>query len=182
MIAKKKLFNKAYGSINKSTLHTTTFFGLGEACATAIETLNIICDQNFIDSVNKKSSIVFDRLNDLKKKYPAKIRLIKGKGLFVGIEFDFDNIISKFEFKTVKIPFVKNIKTVFMGALMREYLHEHKILLHFNNSQPETLVFLPPLNISEEEIYTFIAATEKVLEKGLSKLLAKFIIGNIKGH
>jgi acetylornithine/succinyldiaminopimelate/putrescine aminotransferase len=48
MIARKKLFNKAYGSINKSTLHTTTFFGLGEACATAIETINIISDENFL--------------------------------------------------------------------------------------------------------------------------------------
>ncbi len=182
MISSRKLFNKAYGSIGKSTLHTTTFFGLGEACATAIETLNIISDEKFINSVKLKSKIVIDNLNKIKDKHPTKIKSIKGTGLFIGIEFDFDRIISKFEFKNIKIPFVKNIKTVLMGSIIREYLHEYKILLHFTNAQPETLVFLPPLNITEDEIFKFINATNKILDKGLAKIFAKFIVGNIKGH
>jgi len=179
MIARKKLFNRAYGSINKSTLHTTTFFGLGEACATGIETLNIISDERFLETVKKKSQITFLELDKLKNKYPKYIKSIKGKGLFIGIEFDFDNIISNIVFKKIKIPFIKNIKTVLMGAIVREFLHKHKILLHFNNSQPETLIFLPPLIISQEEINTFIEATKKILEKGLLNLFVKFIIGNI---
>ena len=141
MISRKKLFNKAYGSIKKSTLHTTTFFGLGEACATAIETLNIISNKNFLKEVREKSDYTFKELNNLKKKYPKLIKNIKGKGLFIGIEFDFDNIISNVVFKKIKIPFIKNIKTVLMGSLIREYLHKYNILLHFTNSQPETLVF-----------------------------------------
>ncbi len=180
MIASKRLFNKAYGSINKSTIHTTTFFGLGEACATAIETLNIVSDESFLQTVKTKSEKTFKELNKLKSKYPKYIKSIKGKGLFIGIEFDFDNIISNIAFKKIRIPFIKNIKTVLMGAIIREYLHEHKILLHFTNAQPETLVFLPPLIISDEEINIFIESTKKVLEKGLLNLFAKFIIGNIK--
>ena len=179
MIARKKLFNKAYGSINKSTLHTTTFFGLGEACATAIETINIISEKKFLENIKFKSEKTFKALNRLKEKYPNYIKSIKGKGLFVGIEFDFDKIISNFTFKKIKIPFIKNIKTVLMGSIIREYLHEHRVLLHFTNSQPETLVFLPPLIISEEEIDIFIDSTDKVLKKGLINLFAKFIYGNI---
>jgi acetylornithine/succinyldiaminopimelate/putrescine aminotransferase len=182
MVARKKLFNRAYGSINKSTIHTTTFFGLGESCAAAIETLNIISDENFLLTIKKKSKNIFAELNILKNKYPNYIKLIKGKGLFIGIEFNFDEIISNFTFRKINIPFIKNIKTVLMGSIIREYLHQHKILLHFNNSQPETLVFLPPLIISDEEINVFIEATKKVLDKGLLKLFSKFIIGNIKGH
>ena len=180
MIARKKIFNRAYGSINKSTLHTTTFFGLGEACATAIETLNIISDESFLKTIRTKSENIFQELNKLKDKYPRYIKSIKGKGLFIGIEFDFDHIISNVTFKKIKIPFMKSIKTVLMGAIVREYLHEHKVLLHFNNSQPETLVFLPPLIISDGEINIFIDSTKKVLEKGLLNLFVKFIIGNIK--
>ena len=67
-----------------------------------------------------------------------------------------------------------------MGSLIREYLHKHKVLLHFTNAQPETLVFLPPLIISDEEIDIFIESTDKVLQKGLINLFAKFIYGNIK--
>lgn len=180
MVASNKIFKKAYGSINKSTLHTTTFFGLGEACATGIEALNIISNKEFLENVRKKSELTLKELEALKVKYPNYIKSIKGKGLFVGIEFDFDNLLSNLTFKKIKIPFVKSIKTVLMGSIVREYLHEHKILLHFNNSQPETLVFLPPLIITEQEIETFITATKKILDKGLIKLLSKFVIGNLK--
>jgi|TARA_B110000483_G_C18189542_1_gene540364 putrescine aminotransferase len=180
MVASKKIFNKAYGSINKSTLHTTTFFGLGEACASGIETLNIISDEGFLENIKKKSKFTFQELNKIKNKYPKYIKSIKGKGLFIGVEFDFDNIISKVIFKKIRIPFIKNIKTILMGAIVREYLHEHKILLHFNNSQPETLVFLPPLIISNNEIEQFLNATQKILEKGLIKIFSKFVIGNLK--
>ena len=180
MVASKKIFNKAYGSINKSTLHTTTFFGLGEACASGIETLNIISDKGFLENIKEKSKFTFQELNKIQSKYPKYIKSVKGKGLFIGVEFDFDNIISKITFKKIRIPFIKNIKTILMGAIVREYLHEHKILLHFNNSQPETLVFLPPLIISNNEIEQFINATQKILEKGLIKIFSKFIIGNLK--
>ena len=67
-----------------------------------------------------------------------------------------------------------------MGSLIREFLHEHKVLLHFTNAQPETLVFLPPLIISDREIDIFIESTDKVLEKGLMKLFTKFIYENVK--
>ena len=54
------------------------------------------------------------------------------------------------------------------------------ILLHFNNSQPETLVFLPPLIISKDEIKYFLESTKKIIDKGLLKIFIKFVIGNIK--
>ena len=132
-----------------------------------------------MENIKFKSEKTFKALNKLKEKYPNYIKSIKGKGLFIGIEFDFDKIISNFTFKKIKIPFIKNIKTVLMGSIIREYLHEHRVLLHFTNSQPETLVFLPPLIISEEEIDIFINSTDKVLKKGLLNLFAKFIYGNI---
>ena len=179
MVSRKKIFLRAYGSIKKSALHTTTFFGLGEACATAIETLNIISNENFLTNVEKKSKFLNDRLDKLRKDYPQYIKKIKGKGLFLGIEFDFDNIISNFVLKKIRIPFIKDIKTILMGALVREYLNKYKILLHFNNAQPEILVILPPLIINEQELSYFLKSTREILNQGLVKVLAKFIINNI---
>ena len=115
----------------------------------------------------------------LRKDYPQYIKKIKGKGLFLGIEFDFDNIISNFVLKKIRIPFIKDIKTILMGALIREYLNKYKILLHFNNAQPEILVILPPLIINEQELSYFLKSTREILNQGLVKVLAKFIINNI---
>ena len=155
-------------------------FILGSKSETLIRLKNILRESKILDQVKFKSEKTFKALNRLKEKYPKYIKTIKGKGLFIGIEFDFDNIISNFTFKKIKIPFIKSIKTVLMGSLIREFLHEHKVLLHFTNAQPETLVFLPPLIISDREIDVFIESIDKVLEKGLMKLFTKFIYENVK--
>ena len=178
MVARTELFLKAYGPIKKSTIHTTTFFGLGEACATAIETLNIISEKSFLDDVKIKSNLLFNELNLLKKQYPKYIKEIKGKGMFVGIEFDFESIIL-LGVKRINIPFIHNVKTTLMGALIREYLINYKILLHFNNSKPEILVILPSLIISDKEILYFIESTKKILTKGFLKIFSKFIYSNL---
>ena len=46
--------------------------------------------------IRKEKELAYyqEELEKLKDKYPQYIKLIKGKGLFIGIEFDFDNIIS----------------------------------------------------------------------------------------
>ena len=179
MVARKKIFLKAYGPIKKSTIHTTTFFGLAEGCATAIETLNIISNEQFLEDVKRKSKLLVTELEALKNIFPQYIKAIKGRGLFIGIEFDFQSIIAM-GLRDVKIPFIKNIKTILMGALIREYLVKYKILLHFQNSNPETLVILPPLTISNDEIRQFLNATSQIFKTGFLKIFSKFIIGNFK--
>ena len=178
MISKKNIFLKAYGSVKKSSIHTTTFFGLGEACATAIETLNIISDKKFLTNVNQNSNYFFKEINKLKINYPNYIKNVRGKGLFIGIEFNFDKFINLGLIK-FKIPFMQNVKSVLMGAIIREYIVTHKILLHFSQSSPEILIILPPLIINKQEINYFIECTNKILKKGLLNLFSNFIIKNI---
>ena len=42
LVANEKLYNKVYGSFETAMLHTTTYNGFGEECATAIEAINIL--------------------------------------------------------------------------------------------------------------------------------------------
>ena len=41
-VTNKKVFNKSYGSLAGSLLHSTTYNSLAEECATVIETTNIM--------------------------------------------------------------------------------------------------------------------------------------------
>ena len=181
MISKKNVFLKAYGSVKDSTIHTTTFFGLGEACATAIETLNIISDEKFLTSINEKSNLFFYELNRIKKTFPKYIKNIRGKGLFIGIQFNFEKIISLGLIK-FNIPYINNVKAILMGALVREYISKYNILVHFNKSSPDVLLIIPPLIIDYKEIKYFIRCTEKILEKGFLNLFSKFIVKNITNN
>ena len=178
MICNDKIFDKAYGSIKKSTLHTTTFFGLGKACATAIETLNIISDEKFLCDIKYKSDYFLKELHNLKKKYPNYINNILGEGFFLGLEFNFGKILEA-KLKGFNLPFINTYQSLIMGSIIREYLETHNILLHFISSNPNRLVIMPPLITKVHDINKFINATEKILKKGLSRVFFNFVKKNI---
>ena len=57
--------------------------------------------------------------------------------------------------------FVERI--LFLKSAHRERLN---LNLHFQNSNPETLVILPPLTISNDEIRQFLNATSQIFKTG----------------
>jgi len=179
MITTDDIFKKAYGTLDKSTLHTTTFFGLGEACATAIRTLEIIANKKFLKEVQDKSKYIKYKLLIIKNKFPNLIRSIKGEGLFIGIEFDINNLLEK-KYKLLNFKTITITQKIFMASLIREFLIKENILLHFEKSRPDILVFLPSLIVTKEEIDIFINSLEKILSNKIHKLLLNFIAGNIK--
>ena len=178
MVTSAKLSRQAYGKRKDSALHSTTFGGLGESCAVAIEALNIISDQIFLDSVEKKGSYFIEKLIQLKIKYPKIIKEIVGKGLYIGIVFDF--IHYEKHLKKIKIPFITDMKIVLMGSIIRCLYREYGLLTHFTPPRPDILVIMPPLIIKESEIDYFVDSIDKILKIGLLRLFKKFLIGNIK--
>ena len=88
MIARRDVYMKAYGKPNTALIHgPATFGGIGEACVTAIEGLNILYDEDLIANSAAQGSYLLERLNDLKNKYPKIIKDVRGQGLMVGLEF-----------------------------------------------------------------------------------------------
>ncbi|MGH9896178.1 MAG: aspartate aminotransferase family protein, partial [bacterium] len=84
MITSRQLFKRAYGKRKDSAAHTTTFGGLGESCAVAIETLNIFQKERIVESVREKGDYLKKRLLDLKDKHNDQILEIRGRGLLQG--------------------------------------------------------------------------------------------------
>ena len=79
-----------------------------------------------------------DGIRQLKKKHPDKIGRISGMGLMIGTEI------------------LKN-----EGKVRELFENEH---IFVNMTQGNILRLLPPLIITEEEIYRFINSFEKVLK------------------
>ena len=178
MVTSSKLSKLAYGKKKDSTLHSTTFGGLGTSCAVAIETLNIISEKNFLKRVNENGEFFIKKILDLKLKYPSMISDVIGKGLFIGITFNF--VPFEKNVKGVNIPFINDIKVVFMGSILRYLYRKHNLLTHFTPPRPDMLVIMPPLTINKTEILYFIRSIDEMLSLGLTKLFSKFLIGNIK--
>ena len=89
MVTSQELFDKAYGSKQDSTLHTSGFGGLGESCAVAIETLNVLHDEDLIGRAGRLGAYFGDKLLALQAKYPKTVLEVRGKGLFRAIRLNF---------------------------------------------------------------------------------------------
>ena len=116
--------------------HGSTFGGNPLAATAALACVTIIQDQQFLESVKKKSELLVAALLGLKAKYPA-IKAIRGLGLMLGIEFD--------------IP----VKPIVQRCA------EQGLLLV--GAGENVIRFLPPLTVSDDEIIEAIALLEIVL-------------------
>jgi predicted acetylornithine/succinylornithine family transaminase len=119
--------------------HGSTFGGNPLACAAGLAALEVLLEDNIIiQNVSSLGGHFRGGLLSLKKKYPF-IKEVRGKGLLIGMELDFDG---------------KDIVT----ACMKE-----GILI--NCTVNTVLRFIPPLVISEEEIDRLIDVLDGIFKK-----------------
>ncbi|MCK5393068.1 MAG: aspartate aminotransferase family protein, partial [Candidatus Omnitrophica bacterium] len=80
------VFMKAYGKTDDSMMHSSTFSGMSEECATAIEAMNIIKDENLVEVSRSLGEYLGKSLRILSEKYPESIKNVRGRGLLWGVE------------------------------------------------------------------------------------------------
>jgi acetylornithine aminotransferase len=116
----------------------TTFGGNHLACAAAIAVLDVIKNENLITQAETKGNAW---MNDLKK-IPG-IKEIRGKGLMIGLEFDFP-----------------------IADLKNKLMQKHNILTG-TASNKNVIRLLPALTVSSEEMNLFNIALEAELSQQL---------------
>ena len=182
MIARREVFMKAYGTPKKALIHApATFGGIGESCATAIEALNVLYDENLIENAGEQGDYLIAQLHILAKKYPSLIKDVRGQGLMVGVEF---NDISQ------TLPFVlrqmvallddklKGSLCGFIGALM---LAQKGVLVAFTEYNRNVIRLEPPLTIGREHVDQFIAAFDELLSRGVVRIVKDYLAMKVVG-
>ena len=112
----------------------TTFGGNHLACAAAISVLEIIEKEDLLINVNEISDYFLSEIKQI-----SQIKSSKGKGLMVGIEFDFD-----------------------VGELRKKLIYDHHIFTG-GAMNKKLLRILPPLTVKKEHIDTFVNALKEIL-------------------
>ena len=112
----------------------TTFGGNHLACAAAITVLEVMEKEELIDNVNEVSAYFLERIKEI-----PQVQKVKGRGLMLGVEFDFEvaEIRKKLIFE----------KHIFTGGAANKNL----------------LRILPPLNVTKSQIDEFVEALKEVL-------------------
>ena len=118
--------------------HASTFGGNPLACAASLAVLETILERNFLKEVNELSSYFLENLLKLKEKY-AFIKEIRGKGFMLGMEVNADGL-----------------------GMMKSCYRKGLVI---NCIGGKVLRFLPPLNISREELDYALEVLEQVMDE-----------------
>jgi acetylornithine/succinyldiaminopimelate/putrescine aminotransferase len=179
-VTSQALFDRAYGNKQDCNLHSSSFSGMGESCAVAIETLNILEDERLIERAHEMGIYLKERLQALQKKYPKNVLDVRGKGMFQAVRLNFGQKLVANVPKISNNPLFVTYQTVLIGALTRELFERHNILVHFQPGARDILHFMPPFIVEKQQIDRLVAALDQVLAKGIPSATIRFIAKNIK--
>lgn len=177
---RKEIFKKAYDNLCDATLHSTTYNGFGEECATAIEAINIVVEENFVENSKRIHARLTAGLKALQSKYPDFIKECRGSGALNGLIFNDEisgilktilNVIPGEAFKDPRFP-----AKLIASSVISEMYNTHRILTFFGSNREIPFIISPSLIVTDEEIDFFLKALDETLSVGKYKLLTKFVL------
>ncbi|MGF7184080.1 putrescine aminotransferase [Desulfitispora alkaliphila] len=161
-VTKTEIWEKAYGGMEKATMHTSTFGGNTLACAAGIETIQVIMEEDLVERARERGHYLLTRLNLLKDKYPI-IADVRGKGLLVGLEF------KKLEgglMNKLTGGMMTKLSQEYLGALVAgELQNKYGIITAYTLNNPNVIRLEPPLTVGEAHIDQVIDALEDIFSK-----------------
>lgn len=176
MIARREVYMKAYGTPKTAMIHAqATFGGIGEACITAIEALNIMYHEDLIGNAERVGGYLIARLEELKSKHPQIIKDVRGSGFMVGLEFqDFSRTLPVL-LRPMVAMLDDKLKGSLSGFVGAELLRDHGVLVAFTEYNRNVIRLEPPLICQESHVDAFITALDAVLSRGIVRIVKDFI-------
>lgn len=170
------LFKQTYGPMDRCLVHSTTFGGLGEECATAIEALNIINDEDLVENARLQGGYLLSRLDRLKNKYPQYIKDVRCLGLLCAIDFYASSKIFGLDFMR-RIPRLSDAFIGLFPAVVVSELFSKENVLIYVGGKDDYLFVNPALIVTREQIDIFTDALDRVFGANIPRLATK-LAGN----
>lgn len=183
-ITTDEIWQNAYGTIEKATLHTSTFGGGNLACAVGIQTINIIYEENLSEKAAEVGAYFLDKLQELQRKHPL-IKEVRGQGLLIGLEF---NQPTSGLLEKLSGGLVNKLSEEYLGAMVAgQLLNNYGILTVYTLNNPNVIRLEPPLNFEREHADVVIEALDDILKKNNNFLKVTFstskdLIGSMFGR
>ena len=178
-ITTDKIWNAAYGQMERAALHTSTFGGNTLAAAAALESIRLLVEEELAEQARENGEYFLAKLQDIKQKYPV-IAEVRGKGLLIGLEFASpkSNLLNTLTGGTVK----KLAEEYFASIVAGQLLNEHGIITAYTLNNPNVIRLEPPLIINREEIDYVVRALESVLKnQGMASITLRGAKSAVKG-
>lgn len=176
MIARREIYMKAYGKPKTALIHAqATFGGMGEACISAIEGLNVLYEEDLMGNAQRQGDYLIERLNGLRAKYPSLLKEIRGRGLMIGIEFNDISETMPFGLKHMVALLDDKLKGSLCGFVGALLLKDYDVLVAFTEYNRNVIRLEPPLIATREDCDRFIEAFDDLLGRGITRIVTDYL-------
>jgi len=176
MIARRDIYMKAYGKPKSALIHAqATFGGMGEACISAIEGLNVLYDEDLMGNARRQGDYLIERLNQLRAKHPTLLKEIRGRGLMIGVEFQDISETMPFGLKHMVALLDDKLKGSLCGFVGALLLKDYDVLVAFTEYNRNVIRLEPPLIATREDCDTFLNALDDLLSRGITRIVTDYL-------
>ncbi|MDG4766359.1 aminotransferase class III-fold pyridoxal phosphate-dependent enzyme [Solwaraspora sp. WMMD406] len=179
-VAREPVFRRAYDSPIDALLHSTstTYYGFGEECATAIEAINIAVDDDYPAQARRIERLLAPGLRRIAKQHPEAVADVTGSGALWGVFVDGGPRVLDLAAKLAPAGLARDplLRTKLITAAVISALYrDHDIYTYYTLNGRSPLVVGPPLVASDTDVEYFLDSLETVLDQGLTRLLTRFV-------
>jgi acetylornithine/succinyldiaminopimelate/putrescine aminotransferase len=176
MIARREVYMKAYGTPRTALIHgPATFGGIGEACVTAIEALNVLYDEGLIDNAAEQGSYLLERLGEIRARHQKLVKDVRGQGLMVGLELQDISQTLPFGMKQMVAVLYDKLKGSLAGFIGALLLRDYDVLVTFTEYNRNVIRLEPPLIARRADVDTFCNALDDLLGRGVVRIVTDFL-------
>ncbi|HJV63277.1 MAG TPA: aminotransferase class III-fold pyridoxal phosphate-dependent enzyme [Albitalea sp.] len=187
-LARAPLWDRAYGSRDRFSLHSSTFGGGNLAAAVALETLDLLHDEDLAGRALAVGAALKGGLQEVARAHPF-IKEVRGRGLMIAIEFDtsFAGAVTAFarefagrfpgdalrmhRFLSDKArahlaaaaeEVERSLEEMFVLRIVTRLSQDHGILTFVTANNSRVMRIQPPLTLSDAQALRFVECFAKV--------------------
>jgi ornithine--oxo-acid transaminase len=161
VITAPKTMDAVFNTMERCVVHSNTFGQNDLAMAAALATLHVMEEEHIVENAAKLGEYAMAQLTNIGRSCPF-VSEVRGKGLMFGIDFHRPDQPLKLRAAWDMLHTLNF--GVFSQMIIVPLLQEHRILTQVAGYHTEVIKFLPPLNITREDIDYFLSAIQQVLD------------------
>lgn len=179
-VARESLYRKAYDNLGDALLQSTstTYYGFGEECATAIEAVNIVVEDDYPARARDLERVLGPGLQRVAKQHPDAVRDVAGTGALWGVFIDGGPRILDLVAKLAPGGMARDPRfkaKLVTSAVVNAMYRDHDIFVYYTLNGLNPLVLAPSLITEPSEAERAVDCLDQTLGQGLTRLVRRFV-------
>ncbi len=158
------IMDAVFNTMERCVIHSNTFGQNDLAMAAALATLTVMEEDGIVENAETLGTYAIRQLENITRDCPFAGE-VRGKGLMFGIDFKRPENSLKLQAAWDALHALNF--AIFGQMVIVPLMQEHRILAQVAGYHTEVIKFLPPLNITKQDLDWFLSAMQQVLQNTL---------------